>query len=84
MENIFGILVGTLIVLVLLVIFVVVFRWLWNITMPGVFALKPITFWQALRIWILASILFGSVRVIERGAEMVPDAGQEILRKDVP
>lgn len=34
-------------------------QWLWNITMPQVFNLKPITFWQALRLIIIAAILFG-------------------------
>lgn len=35
------------------------FQWLWNITMPEVFNLKRITFWQALRLLLMASILFG-------------------------
>ncbi|KYH31964.1 MULTISPECIES: hypothetical protein [Neomoorella] len=35
------------------------FQWLWNITMPEVFNLKRITFWQALRLLLIAGILFG-------------------------
>jgi hypothetical protein len=34
-------------------------QWLWNITMPEVFNLKEITFWQAFRLLIIAGILFG-------------------------
>jgi hypothetical protein len=46
----------------LLFIFVAIFRWLWNITMPDVFNLKAITFWQAFRLIIIAGILFGGAR----------------------
>lgn len=35
------------------------FQWLWNITVPDLFNLKRITFWQALRLLLIASILFG-------------------------
>ncbi len=38
------------------------FQWLWNITMPDVFNLKKITFWQALRLLLIAGILFGGAR----------------------
>ena len=34
-------------------------QWLWNITMPKVFKLSPITFWQAFRLLLIAGILFG-------------------------
>lgn len=34
-------------------------QWLWNITMPDVFGLKEITFWQALRLLIISGLLFG-------------------------
>jgi len=37
---------------------IALFRWLWNITMPQVFGLRTITFWQAFRLMILAGILF--------------------------
>ena len=52
------------VVLVSFVVFVLVFRWIWNRTVPAVFGLKEITFWQAVGILILASILFGGHRVI--------------------
>jgi succinate dehydrogenase hydrophobic anchor subunit len=51
-------------VAVSLVVFVLVFRWIWNRTVPAVFGLKEITFWQAVGILILASILTGGHRVV--------------------
>ncbi len=38
-------------------------QWLWNITMPDVFNLKEITYWQAFRLLIISGILFGSANV---------------------
>jgi hypothetical protein len=35
---------------------------LWNSLMPTVFALKPISFWQALGLLILSKIFFGGFR----------------------
>ena len=49
------------IILLVVVIFILItslLRWLWNITIPEVLGLKEITFWQAFRILIIASILF--------------------------
>lgn len=69
-----GAAVGLCIGLFILALFTLFFRWLWNITMPEVFSTKSLTFWQAFRILLLASILFGgSTRVFERGHEVVPD-----------
>jgi succinate dehydrogenase hydrophobic anchor subunit len=51
-------------VLVAFVVFVLVFRWIWNRTVPAVFGLKEITFWQAVGILILASILTGGHRIV--------------------
>lgn len=57
---------GMVIALVLVLIGVVslVFRLVWNCTVPGVFGLKRITFWQSVGLLVLASILTGSYRVI--------------------
>ena len=52
------------VVLILFVVFVFIFRWIWNRTVPAVFGLKEITFWQAVGILILASILTGGHRVV--------------------
>ena len=38
-----------------------VFHWLWNTTMPEVFGLKRITFWQAFRLLLIATLLFGGL-----------------------
>ena len=48
------------------IVFVLVFRWIWNHTVPAVFGLKTITFWQAVGILILASILTGGHRVVSQ------------------
>jgi len=45
---------------VLIAILTALFTWLWNITMPEVFGLKEITFWQAFRLLLLAGFLFGA------------------------
>jgi len=50
--------------LILFVVFVLVFRWIWNWTVPAVFGLRQITFWQAVGILILASILTGGHRIV--------------------
>lgn len=39
-------------------------QWLWNITMPDVFNFKKITYWQAFRLLLIASILFGGTNII--------------------
>jgi hypothetical protein len=38
---------------------VAILCWLWNITMPDVFKLQKISFWQAFRLLLIAMILFG-------------------------
>ena len=57
---------------------------LWNILMPGIFGLRPVSFWQALGLLVLSKILFGSFRprgggprwrrrMIERWEQMTPE-----------
>ncbi len=53
-------------VLVLIPLLVALFQWLWNITMPQVFNLNPITFWQAFRLLLIAAFLFGTGEGLER------------------
>ena len=77
MENIISILAGLAIALVIFFVLILLFKWLWNITMPEVFGIKEVTFWQAFRILILASILFGGHRTIQQGADMGTDAMDE-------
>lgn len=33
--------------------------WLWNLTMPDVFQLREVTYWQAFRLFFLAAFFFG-------------------------
>jgi ABC-type lipoprotein release transport system permease subunit len=67
-----GALIGLVIGLVIIALITLFFRWIWNMTMPEVFGIKALSFWQAFRILLLASILFGGgTRVIERGHEVV-------------
>lgn len=55
-----------IIVVVVLTIFVmpVIFQFLWNITMPEVFGLKTISYWQAFRLLLLAGLIFGAGSLI--------------------
>lgn len=58
--------VAGMIVLAIVVIFAVAFiaglvvSWLWNRLMPGIFSLPAITYWQAMGLFILAQLFFGS------------------------
>ncbi len=54
-----GLLVFLLGIVVLLLVLAFLLHWLWNITMPEVFGLKEITYWQAFRLLIIAGLLFG-------------------------
>lgn len=64
METLIAIAFGVAVGLLVLIIFTLIFRWIWNRTVPAVFGLKQITFWQAIGILLLASILFGGHRVV--------------------
>ena len=73
---IFGLLIG----LIILAIITLIFRWLWNTTMPDVFGVKSLTFGQSFKILLIASMLFGGgTKVIERGHEVVEDDATEQL-----
>lgn len=56
---------GGAIILWVIMLFILsaVLQWLWNMTIPEVFGLKTITFWQAFRLLIIAAILFGGGNV---------------------
>lgn len=38
-------------------------RWLWNLTMPRIFGLPQIEFWESFRLLLIAGILFGIWRI---------------------
>jgi len=53
------------VLMIIVIVVVIVFgipaflRWLWNMTMPDVFDLRKITYWQSFRLMLISSILFG-------------------------
>ncbi|MER9233804.1 hypothetical protein NKI56_17175 [Mesorhizobium sp. M0622] len=57
-----GVLIGVIVVVAILSALLL---WLWNTTMPDVFGLKTISFWQALKLLLIAGILFGSSAAID-------------------
>ena len=63
-EQLTGAIVGLIIGLILVAVLVVVFRWLWNSTLPEVFGVREVSFWQAFKIMLLAGILFGGHRAL--------------------
>ena len=72
-EQIMGAIAGLAIAAIIIAILVFIFRWLWNSTMPEVFGVKELTFGQAIKILILASILFGGHRVANIPRDMSVD-----------
>lgn len=48
-----------IIAIIAFIVLIAIFQWLWNITMPQVFNLRSITYWQAFRILLIAGLLFG-------------------------
>ena len=73
-ATLIGAFIGLIIGLIILAIITLIFRWLWNTTMPDVFGVKSLSFGQAFKILLIASMLFGGgTRVIERGHEVVGD-----------
>ena len=49
--------------IVVFLILIGIFKWLWNITMPQVFDLRRITYWQAFRLLLIAGFLFGATHL---------------------
>jgi hypothetical protein len=73
-ATLIGAIVGLGIGLIILAIITLIFRWLWNTTMPEVFGVRSLTFGQSFKILLIASMLFGGgTKVIERGHEVVGD-----------
>ncbi|MFC0350481.1 hypothetical protein [Undibacterium danionis] len=59
-NNLTNIITVIFIAILAFVIITAILQWLWNMTIPDVFGFKKITFWQALRLILIGSILFGS------------------------
>lgn len=74
MEMIFIVPFVIALILGIILLISAILRYLWNITMPEVFGLKNITYWQAFRIILICAILFGhrpddEVRKIKNAVE---------------
>ncbi|OKP62403.1 hypothetical protein BTE77_35835 [Ensifer adhaerens] len=48
---------GLICFVILLAVLTALLRWLWNTTFPELFGFKTVSFWQALRILLIAIIL---------------------------
>lgn len=53
------IILGTIAIVGLAILFGFVLMWLWNWLMPDIFGVPPITYWQAVGLFILLKILLG-------------------------
>ena len=70
---------GFALVLLLIVLFafaITVFQWLWNTTMPQVFGVRMITFWQSCQLLLIAGFLFGGVHMASQNSSN-KDSGVE-------
>jgi hypothetical protein len=72
MEPAAGLGIAVALIVIGFVIFALIFRLIWNWTVPAVFGLRAITFWQAVGILILSSILFGGHRVVSTDLSNLP------------
>ena len=69
MDFLWIILQGVFIALLaMLVIFIItaLFVHMWNITVPGIFQLREIEFWEGFRLLLLSCILFGGCAIPQR------------------
>ncbi len=55
----FGIIIGVILVVSIIIVFTIPLFYLWNWLMPDLFGLPIITFWEAIGIHFLSGILFG-------------------------
>jgi hypothetical protein len=53
-----------ILILFLIAVFIVIFQLLWNSTMPPVFSVREIGFWQAFRLLLIAAFLFGGGKLV--------------------
>jgi hypothetical protein len=57
--GIFGVFFFALLAVAVFALVVALLQWLWNITIPELFGVNQIKFWQAFRLILIAWILFG-------------------------
>ncbi len=86
--------IGIVAVPVILGLFGLLVKSLWNWLMPELFGLHPITFWQALGVWLLSRILLAGfqgrgrshdrrwrARVIERWERLSPEEREQLRER---
>lgn len=56
-----GVLLISVLVFVVFFVLPALLQCLWNTTIPGIFGLPTITFWQAFRLFLICGILFGGL-----------------------
>lgn len=78
-----GGILGLIVVLAIIAVLAMIFRWLWNSTMPDVFGIKELTLWQTIKILVLASILFGGHRTVDIGRNVVSSEGASAVSSQV-
>ena len=59
-----GLIAGLILGLIALAILGLILQWLWNTTLPEVLGVREVTLFQAIKILLIASILFGGHRVV--------------------
>ncbi len=68
MDQVFGLgiglIIGIVLGLIVLAVLGLILQWLWNTTLPDVLGVKEVTLFQAIKILLIASILFGGHRVV--------------------
>ncbi|MCP4284986.1 MAG: hypothetical protein GY792_11105 [Gammaproteobacteria bacterium] len=78
----FGLVVGIAVGLLLFAIIVVIFRWLWYSTIPDVFGIREVSFWQAVKILLLAGILFGGHRAMKVPQQVMAGTGSQTVKAE--
>lgn len=63
-DVIIGAVIGLIIGVVIIILLGFVLRWLWNSTLPDVLGVKTVTTWQAIKIMLISSMLFGGHRAV--------------------
>lgn len=70
-----------LIILAFIALLIALFQCLWNTTLPQIFRLPPITFWQGFRLLLIAGFLFGGFRYANNGTANLESRLSSIERK---
>ena len=44
----------------MILLFSALFKWLWNTTIIRIFTIRDITYWESLRLMVMAALIFGN------------------------